>query len=70
VELADAAARIRREAALTNSITRAWDASAAAAGSLMLVDKARTELNTALQLPQLNSLPSATGSPQAVPTPK
>ena len=53
VELADAAAKIRREAVLTNSMTRAWDASAAAAGSLMLVARARDELNAALQLPQL-----------------
>lgn len=57
VELADAAARIRREAALTNSMVRAWDASAAAAGSLMLVERARGELNAALQLPQLSVLP-------------
>jgi hypothetical protein len=53
VELADAAAKIRREAALTASMTRAWDASAAAAGSLMLVARARDEINAALKLPQL-----------------
>jgi hypothetical protein len=53
VELADQAARIRREAALTNSITRAWDASAAAAGSLMLAGRARDQLNAALRMPQL-----------------
>jgi hypothetical protein len=56
VVLADAAARIRREAALTASMTRAWDASAAAAGALMLVARARDELNAALQMPQLAAL--------------
>lgn len=66
VELADAAARIRREAALTNSITRAWDASAAAAGSLMLVERARNELNTALLQPQMAALDGVPG-PQSAP---
>jgi hypothetical protein len=74
VELADAAARIRREAALTNSITRAWDASAAAAGSLMLVERARNELNAALQLPQMASLdnpaPAASVPQSSVVTPQ
>jgi hypothetical protein len=53
VELADSAARIRREAALTGSITRAWDASAAAAGSLMLVARALSEMQALLKIPQL-----------------
>ena len=35
-QLADSAARIRREAALTGDMARAWDASSAAAGALML----------------------------------
>jgi hypothetical protein len=56
VELADAAARIRREAALTESMTRAWDASAAAAGALMLVARAREEITAALQTPQVAQL--------------
>ena len=56
VELADAAARIRREAALTESMTRAWDASAAAAGALMLVARARDEITAALQTPQVAQL--------------
>ena len=53
VEMADSAARIRREAALTGEMTRAWDASAAAAGSLMLVARARSELQALLRMPQL-----------------
>jgi hypothetical protein len=52
-QLADSAARIRREAALIGSIARAWDASAAAAGALMLTGRARTEIQELLRLPQL-----------------
>lgn len=52
-QMADNAAKIRREAALTGSLARAWDASAAAAGSLMLGDRARTEIRDFLRLPQL-----------------
>jgi hypothetical protein len=52
VQLADAAAKIRREAALTGSIARAWDASSAAAGALMLATKARTDMLVALRPPQ------------------
>jgi hypothetical protein len=54
VQLADNAARIRREAALTGSINRAWDASSAAAGALMLASKARTDLFVALRPPQFS----------------
>jgi hypothetical protein len=54
VQLADNAARIRREAALTGSINRAWDASSAAAGALMLAGKARTDLFVALRPPQFS----------------
>jgi|KBSMisStandDraft_5_1062788.scaffolds.fasta_scaffold39962_4 hypothetical protein len=53
VQLADNAAKIRREAALTGSIARAWDASSAAAGALMLATKARTDLVVALKPPQV-----------------
>jgi hypothetical protein len=52
-QLATSAAQIRREAALAGDLTRAWDASAAAAGALMMVDRARAELRGALSLPQL-----------------
>jgi hypothetical protein len=52
-QMADTAARIRREAALTGNIDRAWDASAAAAGSLMLVARARTEIQELFRFPQL-----------------
>jgi hypothetical protein len=52
-QMADSAARIRREAALTGNIGRAWDASAAAAGALMLVARARNEIQQLLRFPQL-----------------
>ena len=52
LQMAQNAAQIRREAALTGSIARAWDASAAAAGSMMLTARARTEIQDALRPPQ------------------
>jgi len=52
LRMAQNAAQIRREAALTGSIARAWDASAAAAGSMMLTARARTEIQDALRPPQ------------------
>ena len=45
-QLADSAARIRREAALSGDIARAWDASSAAAGALMLGARARSDIQT------------------------
>jgi hypothetical protein len=50
-QLADSAARIRREAALSTDLARAWDASSAAAGSLMLTARARGEIETMLKPP-------------------
>src|SRR6266850_2401413 len=52
VNLAQNAASIRREATLAASIERAWDASSAAAGALMLGVKARTDIQTLLRRPQ------------------
>ena len=52
-ELARTAARIRREATVAADITRAWDASSAAAGALMLSARARSDLQAALRPPQL-----------------
>jgi hypothetical protein len=51
--LADTAAKIRMEAALTGDLRRAWDASSAAAGALMLEAQARNEFKTLFQPPQL-----------------
>lgn len=52
-ELAVNAVIIRREAALAADMSRAWDASAAAAGSLMLAARARTEIQSMVRIPQL-----------------
>jgi len=53
VQLANSAASIRREATMAGDMTRAWDASSAAAGALMLGAKARTDIHSLLRLPQL-----------------
>jgi hypothetical protein len=52
-QMADGAARIRREAAVSGDLTRAWDAASAAAGALMLTVRARAEMETVFRLPQL-----------------
>ena len=52
-QLAENAAKLRREAALTGDMSRAWDASSAAAGALMLSDRVRAEMQTAFRPPQL-----------------
>jgi hypothetical protein len=54
VQLADNAAAIRRNAAEAGDITRAWDASSAAAGALMLGAKARKDIQSAVNRPQLH----------------
>lgn len=53
-QLASSAAALRREAAMTGDMGRAWDASSAAAGALMLSDRLRTEMTLAFRLPQLS----------------
>ena len=53
VHLTDNAARIRRQAALSTDLARAWDASSAAAGALMLAARARSEIEKVLRPPQL-----------------
>jgi hypothetical protein len=50
--LAENAARIRREATLASSIERAWDASSAAAGALMLGAKSRSDIQELLRRPR------------------
>jgi hypothetical protein len=51
--LAENAATIRRDATLSGNIQRAWDASSAAAGALMLGSKARSDIRALLRQPQL-----------------
>jgi hypothetical protein len=53
VQLAGSSAEIRREAVLAGDMTRAWDASSAAAGALMLGAKARADIQSLLRVPQL-----------------
>jgi hypothetical protein len=52
--LARQAARVRWEAVASGDIQRAWDASSAAAGSMMLLAEARAELERALKPPELS----------------
>jgi hypothetical protein len=52
-QLANNAAQIRWEATLAGNIARAWDASSAAAGALMLGARARTDIQALLRPPQL-----------------
>ena len=53
VQLAGNAGQIRREATLGENIARAWDASSAAAGALMLGARARTDMQSLLRPPEL-----------------
>jgi hypothetical protein len=53
MHLAKNAASIRREAAMAADMTRAWDASSAAAGALMLSAKARADIQAQLRPPRL-----------------
>ena len=53
VQLAGNAAQIRQEATLAGDMSRAWDASSAAAGALMLGAQARIDIQTLLRPPQL-----------------
>jgi hypothetical protein len=50
--LAEQAAQIRREAMLTSSMPRAWDASSAAAGAMLLAGRAAQDMEAALTPPQ------------------
>jgi hypothetical protein len=50
-QLAGNAARIRREATLAGDLARAWDASSAAAGALMLGARARADIQSFLRPP-------------------
>ena len=51
--LAQNAGQIRREATLAADIARAWDASSAAAGALMLAARAKSDIQALLLPPQL-----------------
>src|SRR6185295_16367816 len=53
LHLAGNAAQIRREATLAADVGRAWDASSAAAGALMLGARAKNDIQTLLNPPRL-----------------
>jgi hypothetical protein len=53
VSLAVSAVSTRREAVKSGDLRLAWDASAAAAGSMMLLTRARSEVDSLLKPPQL-----------------
>ena len=53
VQLADTAVRVRRDAIESGNLRTAWDASAAAAGSMMLFARARADMEAQLRPPQI-----------------
>jgi hypothetical protein len=53
VQMAGNAARIRRDATLAGDMARAWDASSAAAGALMLGTRATSDIKTLVRPPQI-----------------
>jgi hypothetical protein len=55
VQLSQNAAKIRRDAVLAGDLSRAWNASSAAAGALMLGDKALSDIHAIVQRPKLSS---------------
>jgi len=57
-QMAGNAAAIRRQATVSGDMARAWDASSAAAGALMLSAQARSEIRALFRPPDLSSLNS------------
>ena len=53
VHLAETAVKTRRQAATSGELQLAWDASSAAAGSMMLLSKAREDMEAAVRLPEI-----------------
>ena len=53
VNLAETAVRTRRQATISGELALAWDASSAAAGSMMLLTRAREDMAAAVRLPQI-----------------
>jgi hypothetical protein len=53
VNLAETAVKMRRQAATTGEMQLAWDASSAASGSLMLLSKAKEDMEAAVRLPEI-----------------
>jgi hypothetical protein len=53
LNLADTAMKTRRQAVVSGEINAAWDASSAAAGSMMLFAKAQEDMEATVKLPQI-----------------
>lgn len=53
VTLAQTAVKARRQATIAGELNLAWDASSAAAGSMMLFEKAREDMEAATRLPEI-----------------
>jgi hypothetical protein len=53
VQLAETAVKTRRQAAASGELRLAWDASSAAAGSMMLLTKAREDMEAAVRFPEI-----------------
>ena len=53
VNLAETAVKTRRQAAIAGELQLAWDASSAAAGSMMLLDKSQEDMEAAVRLPEI-----------------
>jgi hypothetical protein len=53
VKLAETAVKTRRHAAVSGELQLAWDASSAAAGSMMLLSKAQEDMEAAVRLPEI-----------------
>jgi hypothetical protein len=53
VNLAHTAVKTRRQAAVSGELQLAWDASSAAAGSMMLLSKAQEDMEAAVRLPEI-----------------
>ena len=53
LNLADSAIKTRRQAVLSGELGSAWDASSAAAGSMMLFAKAQEDMEATVKLPQI-----------------
>jgi hypothetical protein len=53
VNLAETAVKTRRQATVSGELQLAWDASSAASGSMMLLSKAKEDMEAAVRLPEI-----------------
>jgi hypothetical protein len=53
INLAETAVKTRRQATISGELALAWDASSAAAGSMLLLTRAREDMEAAVRIPQI-----------------